>query len=53
MAQTIEGFVGTSLDEPHMTPIRWRVFAVYQFNLLPYGPEMKRPQMFVGAFPPP
>ena len=28
MAQTIEGFVGTSLDDARMSPIHWRVFAL-------------------------
>jgi MFS transporter, putative metabolite:H+ symporter len=28
MAQTIEAFVGTSLDEARLTPIHWRVFAL-------------------------
>ena len=28
MAQTIEGFVGTALDDARMSPIHWRVFAL-------------------------
>jgi putative MFS transporter len=40
MAQTIEGFVGTSLDEARMSPIHWRVFALisagYFFDVCDY-----------------
>ncbi len=40
MAQTIEGFVGTSLDEARMSPIHWRVFALisagYFFDVADY-----------------
>ncbi len=28
MAQTVEGFVGSALDEARMSPIHWRVFAL-------------------------
>jgi MFS transporter, putative metabolite:H+ symporter len=40
MAQTIEGFVGTALDEARMSPIHWRVFALiaagYFFDVADY-----------------
>ena len=40
MAQTIEGFVGTSLDDARMSPIHWRVFALisagYFFDVCDY-----------------
>ncbi|HET7879406.1 MAG TPA: MFS transporter [Acetobacteraceae bacterium] len=40
MAQTIERFVGTSLDEARMSPIHWRVFALiaagYFFDVCDY-----------------
>src|ERR1700735_734078 len=40
MAQTIEGFVGTSLDDASMSPIHWRVFALiaagYFFDVADY-----------------
>jgi len=40
MAQTIEGFVGTSLDDASMSPIHWRVFALisagYFFDVCDY-----------------
>jgi len=40
MAQTIEGFVGSSLDEARMSPIHWRVFALiaagYFFDVADY-----------------
>ena len=40
MAQTIEGFVGTALDEARLTPIHWRVFALiaagYFFDVCDY-----------------
>ena len=40
MAQTIEGFVGTSLDDARMSPIHWRVFALiaagYFFDVADY-----------------
>lgn len=40
MAQTIEGFVGTALDEARLTPIHWRVFALiaagYFFDVSDY-----------------
>ncbi|HEY2617896.1 MAG TPA: MFS transporter [Acetobacteraceae bacterium] len=40
MAQTIEGFVGTSLDNARMSPIHWRVFALiaagYFFDVADY-----------------
>jgi hypothetical protein len=40
MAQTIEGFVGTSLDNARMSPIHWRVFALisagYFFDVSDY-----------------
>jgi putative MFS transporter len=40
MAQTIEGFVGSALDEARMSPIHWRVFALiaagYFFDVADY-----------------
>lgn len=40
MAQTIEGFVGSSLDNARMSPIHWRVFALiaagYFFDVADY-----------------
>jgi putative MFS transporter len=40
MAQTIEGFVGSSLDDAPMSPIHWRVFALiaagYFFDVCDY-----------------
>ena len=40
MAQTIEGFVGTALDDARMSPIHWRVFALisagYFFDVCDY-----------------
>jgi putative MFS transporter len=40
MAQTIEAFVGTSLDDARMSPIHWRVFALiaagYFFDVADY-----------------
>src|ERR1700742_2437336 len=40
MAQTIEAFVGTSLDDARMSPIHWRVFALiaagYFFDVCDY-----------------
>jgi hypothetical protein len=40
MAQAIEGFVGTALDDARMSPIHWRVFALiaagYFFDVADY-----------------
>ena len=40
MAQTVEGFVGTALDDARMSPIHWRVFALisagYFFDVADY-----------------